>query len=414
LFTVGAVTCDYRLVPLAPPATFLPPALSPKPVTNLQGPVWRSIAAFRFASVAYAAILLALRHNFYAHWIWAWVIVVLMTVWTIATTGLYRSPLYSTPNRRTRVLLVTDLLVTIAALLSTALVQDPYHLHLGVMPVTATWLAGPALAWAAIGGVRAGAFAAVIIGGCLVWLRHLRAGHILSSTSLDGPVILLMAAMLVGYIAKLTTRAEQTMQRATEIEAASRERERLARTIHDSVLQVLAMVQRRGAEFGGPAAEIGRLAGEQEAALRALITADQQAPPPEGELDLNVQLTRDAATFVSVITPAMPVLLNEKTVRETTAAVREAIDNVRKHCGESARAWVLIDDEGPEVSVTIRDDGPGIPPGRLAEAAAEGRLGVSLAISGRMRDIGGSADISSTPGTGTEVRLRVPRTAKAA
>ena len=61
------------------------------------------------------------------------------------------------------------------------------------------------------------------------------------------------------------------MQRATEIEAASRERERLARGIHDSVLQVLALVQRRGAEAGGEAAEIGRLAGEQEAALRALI-----------------------------------------------------------------------------------------------------------------------------------------------
>ena len=44
-----------------------------------------------------------------------------------------------------------------------------------------------------------------------------------------------------------------------------------ARDIHDSVLQVLAMVQRRGAEAGGAAAELGRLAGQQEAALRSLI-----------------------------------------------------------------------------------------------------------------------------------------------
>ncbi|HET7019022.1 MAG TPA: DUF5931 domain-containing protein [Streptosporangiaceae bacterium] len=401
-------------MPLAPPATFLPPALSPRPVTNLQAPMWRSIAAFRFASLAYATILLLVRSGVFSHWVWAWAILALMTIWTIATTILYRSPLYVAPNARIKVLLTADLLVTVAAVLSTNLVQWPKDVHIGVMPVTATWLAGPALAWAAVNGVRAGAFAAIIIGASLVWLRHLRAGDLLSSTSLDGPVVLLMAAMLVGYIAKLTARAELTMQRATEIEAASRERERLARTIHDSVLQVLAMVQRRGAEIGGPAAEIGRLAGEQEAALRALITADEQIPPPEGELDLSIQLTRDAEAFVSVITPAMPVLLNEKTVRETTAAVREAIDNIRKHCGDSARAWVLIDDEGPEVSVTIRDDGPGIPPGRLAEAAAEGRLGVSLAISGRMREIGGSADISSAPGTGTEVRLRVPRTAKAA
>jgi signal transduction histidine kinase len=376
--------------------------------------MWRSIAAFRFASLAYAVILLALRRDFYTHWGWAWAILALMTIWTIVTTFLYRSPLYLTPGLRIRLLLAADLLVTIAALLSTRLVQDPHQVHLGVMPVTATWFACPALAWAAVGGVRAGAATAIIIGTCVAWLRHLPPGQILASTSLDGPVILVMAAMLVGYIAKLTARAELTMQRATEIEAASRERERLARTIHDSVLQVLAMVQRRGAEIGGPAAEIGKLAGEQEAALRALITADDQTALPHGELDLNVQLILDANALVSVITPAVPVLLNEKTVRETTAAVREAIDNVRKHCGESARAWVLIDDEGPEVSVTIRDDGPGIPPGRLAEAAAEGRLGVSLAISGRMRDIGGSADISSTPGTGTEIRLRVPRTAKVA
>jgi signal transduction histidine kinase len=413
-FPAGAGTCDYRLVPLAPSANLLPPALSPRPVTNLQAPLWRSIAAFRFASLAYAAILLGLRRDIYTHWGWAWVVLAGMTAWTIVTTVLYSAPLYRSPPPRIRVLLVADLLVTLAALLSTLLVQSPGSITLGAMPVTATWLAGPALAWAVIGGVRAGAAAAIIIGACVVLLRHLPAAKLLSSTDLDGPVILLMAAMLAGYIAKLSARAEQAMQQATEIEAASRERERLARTIHDSVLQVLAMVQRRGAEFGGPAAEIGRLAGEQEAALRALITADDTMPPPDGELDLAAHLTRDAYPFVSVITPAAPVLLSERKVWETAAAVREAIDNVRKHCGDNARAWVLVDDESAEVSVTIRDDGPGMPPGRLAEAAAEGRLGVSHAITGRMRDIGGSVDITSSPGAGTEVRLRVPRESRAA
>jgi signal transduction histidine kinase len=114
---------------------------------------------------------------------------------------------------------------------------------------------------------------------------------------------------------------------------------------------------------------------------------------------------------VSVITPADPVILTEAAVTEMTAAVRAAIDNVRRHCGATARAWVLVDDEGATVTVTIRDDGPGIPSGRLAEAAAQGRLGVSQSIHGRIKDLGGSADISSTPGAGTEVRLRVPRAA---
>lgn len=377
-----------------------------EPVTNLQAPLWRSIAAFRFASLAYAAILLGLRRDYYAHWGWAWVILTGMIAWTIFTTVLY-----SSPARRTHSLLAVDQAVTSLAVLSTALVQYPYFVHHGVMPVTATWLAGPALAWAVLTGVRAGAIAAIILGACTVGLRHLPPARLVSSTDLDGPVILLMAAMLAGYTNKLTARAEAAMHRVTEVEAASRERERLARSIHDSVLQVLAMVQRRGTEIGGAAAEIGRLAGEQEAALRALITTDNRAEAPAGELDLSAVLARDTRANVSVITPAAPVLLGERTATETAAAVRAALDNVRRHCGESAKAWVLVDDEGAQVSVTIRDDGPGLSPGRLAAAAAEGRLGVSLAIKGRMRDIGGSAEISSSPEAGTEVRLRVPRCA---
>jgi signal transduction histidine kinase len=371
---------------------------------SLQAPLWRSIAAFRFASLGYAAMLLLIRRDNYEHWGWAWAVLACMIAWTAATTVAY-----SVPARRTRALLAADLLVTAAAVLSTGLLQHPHSAHSGVMPVTATWLAGPALAWAVVGGARAGAVAAILIGGCTVLLRHQSVTRTYEGTALDGPVILLMAAALVGYIATLTTRAEKALQRATEIEAASRERERLARTIHDSVLQVLAMVQRRGAEAGGAAEEIGRLAGEQEAALRALVTGAGQALPPAGELDLSALLTREASAAVSVVTPADPVLLAELAAQEMTAAVRAAIDNVRRHCGDAARAWVLVDDEGAEVSVTIRDDGPGIPAGRLAEAAAEGRLGVSHSISGRIRDLGGSADIASTPGGGTEVRLRVPR-----
>jgi signal transduction histidine kinase len=376
---------------------------------SLQAPLWRSIAAFRFASLGYAAILLLIRHDDYAHWGYAWAVLAGMIAWTIASTFLY-----SVPARRTRPVLAVDLFITMAAVLSTAVMQDPQSTSAGVMPITATWLAGPALAWAVVGGARVGAAAAILIGSCVVLLRHQRLTALYQSTALDGPVILLMAAVLVGYISTLTARAERALQHATEIEAASRERERLARSIHDSVLQVLAMVQRRGAEAGGAAAEIGRLAGEQEAALRALVTGDGQVLSPVGELDLSAILAREAAADVSVVTPAEPVLLAKRTAEETAAAVRAAIDNVRRHCGDAAKAWVLVDDEGAEVSVTVRDDGPGMPAGRLAEAAAEGRLGVAQAISGRIRDLGGLADISSTPGVGTEVKLRVPRSGQSA
>ena len=70
---------------------------------------------------------------------------------------------------------------------------------------------------------------------------------------------------------------------------------------------------------------------------------------------------------------------------------------------------MLVEDEPGLVTVTVRDDGPGIAEGRLAEAAAAGRLGVSPSICGRLRDLGGDATIRSVPSQGTEVELRLPR-----
>jgi signal transduction histidine kinase len=112
---------------------------------------------------------------------------------------------------------------------------------------------------------------------------------------------------------------------------------------------------------------------------------------------------------VTVSVPAQAVLLERAAADELAAAMRAALDNVQQHCGEQTRAWVLVEDEPDLIRVTIRDDGPGIPDGRLAEAAAAGRFGISHSISGRLRDLGGSAIISSVPGEGTEVELRLPR-----
>src|SRR5262245_56546398 len=77
------------------------------PAASLQAPLWRSIAAFRFASVGYAAILLIVRHANYSHWGRAWFVLGAMTAWTIVS-----AIAYSKPARRTRALLGADLLVT--------------------------------------------------------------------------------------------------------------------------------------------------------------------------------------------------------------------------------------------------------------------------------------------------------------
>lgn len=85
-------------------------------------------------------------------------------------------------------------------------------------------------------------------------------------------VLVWVASIAIGYVVEVARASERTLARALEIEATTRERERLARDIHDGVLQVLAMVQRRGAVLGGEAGELGRMAGEQEIALRTLVS----------------------------------------------------------------------------------------------------------------------------------------------
>ena len=59
--------------------------------------------------------------------------------------------------------------------------------------------------------------------------------------------------------------------------------------------------------------------------------------------------------------------------------------------------------------MTVRDEGLGLTPNRLVEAAAAGRLGVAQSIRGRIRDLGGTVAITSAPGFGTEVEMRIPR-----
>jgi signal transduction histidine kinase len=68
---------------------------------------------------------------------------------------------------------------------------------------------------------------------------------------------------------------------------------------------------------------------------------------------------------------------------------------------------VLVEELGERVVVTVRDEGPGIAPGRVEEAREEGRLGVAESIRGRMRDLGGDAVLTTAPGQGTEWELTV-------
>jgi signal transduction histidine kinase len=366
-------------------------------------PLWRALAVFRLAALAYPTLLMASNFRQYAHPFFGWMVIAVMAGWSGLT--IYG---YARPDWRRWPLLVADLVVTAACLLASPWVLGAGGHGRGVGSIPLAWIAGPVLAWAIAGGRRRGAVAALLMGLCDVVARG---NGVLRQPNLDGTVLLLLAGIAVGHVARLAVETHERLQRAVELEAATRERERLARGIHDSVLQVLALVQRRGAELGGESAELGRLAGEQEAALRALIGAGPVGSTPGTSADLRGLLAAYASTTVSLATPAGPVELPAGVAAEVAAAVGAALSNVRRHCGSTARAWMLVEEDDEAVTVSVRDDGPGIAPGRLDEAAAEGRLGMTQAIRGRMRDLGGTVTVTSAPGHGTEVELRIPRQA---
>jgi signal transduction histidine kinase len=146
-------------------------------------------------------------------------------------------------------------------------------------------------------------------------------------------------------------------------------------------------------------------------ALRTLMTSEPPGTLPHGEADLADRLTVLATTRVTVSTPGAPVVLPGHAAAELVAAVSTALDNVRIHVGTDAPAWVLLEDVGDRVVVSVRDDGPGIPGGRLAAARAEGRLGVSGGIEGRLAALGGTARCDTAPGRGCTWTLEVPRRA---
>ncbi|WP_246610502.1 DUF5931 domain-containing protein, partial [Nonomuraea rhizosphaerae] len=113
---------------------------------EIEGPFWRAIAVFRLASLAYAAVLMA-QHTGYADPLTGWVIIGVMALWTAAATFAY-----SVEALRRWPLLGLDLLVAVACLLASPYVLGPLQGVPGAMPVPATWIAGPVLAWAVHGG----------------------------------------------------------------------------------------------------------------------------------------------------------------------------------------------------------------------------------------------------------------------
>jgi signal transduction histidine kinase len=377
-------------------------------------PLWRSAQVFRLASLAYAVAILAGSMDRIVNLPIAWALMAVQVAWSgfavAALSAPRRAPLPWLPRLPLHVLVVVDVLLTIALVFGSWLGSPPHSwLNHDVLP-TMLWTCNAIISAAILWGRRIGMLTAFVVAmACNVVTGDVRTSLAVNATL----PVLVCVGLAVGALARTATHANDQLRAAVELRAATEERERLARQVHDGALQVLSLVSRRE---GAVDRELAAMARTQEQSLRHLLTqlspsraTASRMPGGSGSVDLASALAGFAGERVSVSAPQDPVVLPAAYGEELVAAAREALQNVTAHAGPDARAYVLLEDLGDEVVLTVRDDGPGIPAGRLAQATAQGRLGASQSIRGRIESLGGTAVLETAPGEGTEWELRVPR-----
>lgn len=363
-------------------------------------PLWRAAVILRVLTLLFALGVIYYHWSSYQRSWLALVMGCVMALWTAAIAYRYLHP----DDRNLMAFSVVDLVLCCAIMTSSRWVLTPAQLDGPSVPLIPTvWVTGVVAA----GAIRGGAVGGTVFGAVVAAFNFGVRGYV--NTDLTRDLMLLVGiGFVLGLAATSQRRSAARLAEALRVEAATAERERLARSIHDGVLQVLARVRRRGAELGGEAAELAKLAGQQEVALRALVSS-APAASEDGMADLAARLKVLETDRVAVSAPATPVLVAAVAATELTAAVRETLINVDKHAGPDAKAWVLLEDLPSEIVVSVRDDGVGIAPGRVDEAEREGRMGIARSLRGRVAELGGTVSLETAPGEGVEWEIRVPR-----
>jgi signal transduction histidine kinase len=183
----------------------------------------------------------------------------------------------------------------------------------------------------------------------------------------------------------------------------SQERAEVAAHLHDSVLQTLALIQR-----SGESREMVTLARSQERELRSWLYGGARAADhtllSTAMNDAAAEVERTHRVAIDVV--AAGDCRIDEPVQALVLAAREAMVNAATHSG-AHRVSVFVETGGDEVAAFVRDQGSGFD----LDAVPSDRRGIADSIEGRIGRYGGAAEVLTTPGRGTEVRLRVPRRA---
>lgn len=253
--------------------------------------------------------------------------------------------------------------------------------------------------WASYGRVAAGV--CLILFAVFLYLARQGSLSVARDTLLASILVVLGLAIVVGpWVHRLAS--DLSDERAERVR--TQERADVAAHLHDSVLQTLALIQKSAHD----PATVARLARAQERDLRAWLYAGEAADERTLASALRGVAARvedDHAISVEVVTVGDCDFDEE--LRPIVQAAGEAVTNAAKHAG-TAHVDVYAEVAADAVDVFVRDRGRGFDP----ELIAEDRYGVRHSIVDRMQRHGGTAEIRSAPGDGTEIRLRLPRSVR--
>ncbi len=346
------------------------------------------VAVFRVAAWIWMAIAAAVSWRRFDHAYSAAALVVAALVITAGAIVILRR--HQDPALLQLPMLVTELAVACLLLGADSWVyQDGRPLSLAsAWPVAGVLAAG--MAWGWRGGLAAG----LLMGAARVTGVILDEGtggetFVFASTT----VLYVMAGVTAGFSMVRLREAEERI-------ASTRAREEVARTLHDGVLQTLAVVQRRSTDD-----ELVKLARDQERDLRSYLFAGPGTTNAllVDELDDRVrkfEATHQVRTQLVVV--EQPEETPPEVVGAIAGAVSEALTNAAKHSGATAITVFLEPGDDDSLFCSVKDNGSGFDPASVTEG-----VGLSKSIRGRMAEVGGHVEIDSRPGRGTEVRLRV-------
>jgi signal transduction histidine kinase/phage shock protein PspC (stress-responsive transcriptional regulator) len=212
-----------------------------------------------------------------------------------------------------------------------------------------------------------------------------------------GGIVVLAAAVALVFGPWLVRMGRSLAEERAE-RIRSQERAEVAAHLHDSVLQTLALIQKRAED----PREVASLARRQERELRNWLI-DRPAKPAGESLAAALE---EVAAEVEALhgVPIEVVVVGDHGLDEGLAALvqaaREALSNAAKFAG-SSKVDLYAEVVPGRVELFVRDRGVGFDPA----AIPADRRGVRESIVGRMERHGGRAAIHTAPGAGTEVEL---------